>query len=292
MSNSSLVNYTRISPNSTNPRNHKIDTITIHHVAGVATVEGLGSVFANANRQASSNYGIGADGRIGLYVDEANRSWCSSNSANDNRAITIEVSNSEKGGNWPVSDKVLAKLIDLCVDICQRNGIEKLNYTGDKTGNLTMHKWFAATSCPGPYLSSKFPYIAEEVNKRLKAAAAPEEEKKEESGVMYCVQVGAYDNADNAAAMVAKLKAAGFNAIIKTTQEEKQSDPIAKPAAKIEVGSIVRLNAGAKYYDGKKPASFVYNRNHKVKSISGNRVVITYNGITVGAVKMEDLTLQ
>ena len=291
MSNSSLVNYTRISPNSTNPRNHKIDTITIHHVAGVATVEGLGSVFANANRQASSNYGIGSDGRIGLYVDEANRSWCSSNSANDNRAITIEVSNSKKGGNWPVSDKVLAKLIDLCVDICQRNGIEKLNYTGDKTGNLTRHNMFAATTCPGAYLQGKFPYIAEEVNKRLNAAAAPKEEK-EESGVMYCVQVGAYDNPDNAAEMVAKLKAAGFNAIIKTTQAEKQSDPIAEPAAKIEVGSVVRLNAGAKYYDGKQPASFVYNRNHKVKSISGNRVVITYNGVTVGAVKMEDLTLQ
>ena len=167
MSNSSLVSYTRISPNSNNPRKYPITKITIHHAAGVASVEGMGNVFASPSRQASSNYGIGADGRVALYVDEANRAWTSSNRDNDERAITIEVANSAKGGNWPVSDLVLAKLIDLCVDICKRNGIEKLNYTGDKTGNLTRHNMFAATTCPGPYLQSKFPYIAEEVNKRL-----------------------------------------------------------------------------------------------------------------------------
>lgn len=177
MSNSKLVDYTRISPNSSNPRNHKIDTITIHHTAGVASVEQLGSIFANKGRQASSNYGIGSDGRVGQYVDEANRSWCSSSRENDNRAITIEVSNSAYGGNWPVSQPVLEKLIDLCVDICQRNKIKKLKFTGDKTGNLTMHKWFAATACPGPYLESKFPYIADEVNKRLGAQTKPNNKK-------------------------------------------------------------------------------------------------------------------
>lgn len=167
MSNSPLVDYVKLSPNY-NPRNGtKISKITIHHVAGVATVEGLGDGFAVISRQASSNYGIGHDARVGQYVEEHNRAWTSSNADNDYQAVTIEVSNSATGGNWPVSDKVLNKLVDLCVDICKRNGIEKLNYTGNASGNLTMHKWFAPTACPGPYLESKFPWIAEEVNKRL-----------------------------------------------------------------------------------------------------------------------------
>lgn len=169
MSNSSLVNYTKISPNSTNPRNKKISKITIHHMAGNLTVEQCGNGFSSKNRQASANYGIGSDGRVGLYVEEKNRSWASSSRANDNMAVTIEVANDQIGGNWHVSDKALSKLIDLCTDICKRNGIKKLNFTGDKTGNLTMHKYFAATACPGPYLESRFPYIANEVNKRLSA---------------------------------------------------------------------------------------------------------------------------
>ena len=167
MSNSSLISYTKISPNSSNPRNKKISKITIHHMAGNLTIEQCGNVFAPTSRKASSNYGIGSDGRIGLYVDEKNRAWTSSNAENDNTAVTIEVANDVVGDNWHVSDKAMESLINLCVDICERNGIEKLNFTGDKNGNLTMHKWFAATACPGAYLESKFPYIANEVNKRL-----------------------------------------------------------------------------------------------------------------------------
>ena len=167
MSNSPLVQYTRLSPNCNKPRNNKIKKITIHHTAGVLSVETLGNIFAPSSRQASSNYGIGSDGRIGMYVEEKNRAWTSSNATNDNQAITIEVSNSSNGGNWPVSDHVLNRLIELCVDICKRNGIKELNYTGDKNGNLTRHNMFANTTCPGPYLQSKFPYIASEVNKRL-----------------------------------------------------------------------------------------------------------------------------
>lgn len=169
MSNSKLVNYTKLSPNCNKPRNHKIDTITIHHMASIMSVEACGGLFASPSYQVSSNYGIDSKGRVGLYVDEANRSWCSASPSNDNRAVTIEVSNDVVGGNWHVSDKALAKLIDLCTDICKRNGIKKLNYTGDTKGNLTMHKWFYATECPGKYLESKFPYIANEVNKRLSA---------------------------------------------------------------------------------------------------------------------------
>ena len=184
MSNSSLVDYTKISPNSTNPRNKKISKITIHHMAGNLTVEQCGNGFSSKSRQASSNYAVGTDGRVGMYVEEKNRSWASSSADNDHMAITIEVAN-DGGDNWHVSDKALEKTIELCADICRRNGIKKLNFTGDKNSNLTMHKYFAATACPGPYLESKFPYIADEVNKRLsdtsgKSESATKDENKED----------------------------------------------------------------------------------------------------------------
>jgi hypothetical protein len=174
MSNSSLISYTKISPNRTSPRKKPIRKITIHHMAGNLTVEQCGAVFAPTSRKASSNYGIGTDGRIGMYVEEKDRAWTSSSPDNDNQAVTIEVANNTLGPNWTVSDKAMASLIDLCVDICKRNGIQRLNFTGDKTGNLTMHCYFKPTLCPGPYLKSKFPYIASEVNKRLGAEATPE----------------------------------------------------------------------------------------------------------------------
>ena len=167
MAYSKYVNYINLSPNCNAPRNNSIRKITIHHMAGNLSVEQCGNIFADRNRQASSNYGIGSDGRVGLYVDEANRSWCSSNGDNDHQAVTIEVANDVIGGNWHVSDVALAKLIDLCVDICERNHIDRLVFTGNASGNLTLHKYFAATACPDPYLESKMPYIAEEVNRRL-----------------------------------------------------------------------------------------------------------------------------
>lgn len=199
MSNSKLVNYTKLSPNCNKPRNHKIDKITIHHMAGNLTVEQCGAVFAPASRQASSNYGIGSDGRVGMYVEECNRSWCSSNAENDHRAVTIEVANDGGAPNWHVSDKALSKLIELCADICKRNGIEKLNYTGDKSGNLTMHKWFAATACPGPYLESKFKYIAEQVNKKLSTGSSEKElYRVRKSWADAKSQLGAFENLSNA----------------------------------------------------------------------------------------------
>lgn len=168
MSNSSLVSYVRISPHKNSPRKNVIDKITIHHMAGNMTVEKCGDLFQT--KKASSNYGIGTDGRVGMYVEEKDRSWCSSSSANDNRAITIEVANNSGAPNWTVSDKAYATLIDLCVDICKRNGIEKLNWTGNSSGNLTVHQFFDATACPGPYLMGRMPQIAAEVNERLGSA--------------------------------------------------------------------------------------------------------------------------
>lgn len=184
LENSSLVNYIKISPNRGNyikgvlkdGRLATIKKITIHHMAVVnASLDSIGEAFANPKRECSSNYAIDSNGRVAMYCEEKNRSWCSGNSDNDNQAITIEVSNDRGAPNWHVSDKAMAKLIELCVDICKRNGIKKLNFTGDKTGNLTMHKYYQSTACPGPYLSSKFPYIAEEVNKRLNPPAPKQE---------------------------------------------------------------------------------------------------------------------
>lgn len=173
-SNSTLVNYTKISPNKTSPRNHKIDTITIHHMAGNLSVETCGDIFAPTSRKASSNYGIGSDGRIGLYVDEQDRSWCTGSAVNDNRAITIEVANDGGDPDWHVSDKALQSLINLVTDICRRNDIKSLKWQGNisligniEKQNMTVHRWFQATSCPGNYLYGKLFYIAEEVNKKL-----------------------------------------------------------------------------------------------------------------------------
>lgn len=186
MSNSPLVNYTKISPKS-NPRKNatynpigKITKITPHIIAGNMTVEQAGEWFINNDRSASANYSVGTDGRIGLHVPEDCRAWTSSSRANDYMAVTIEVANDGGAPAWHISDKALESLIKLCVDICKRNGIEKLNFTGDKNGNLTMHKYFAATACPGPYLESKFPYIAQEVNRRLGLTEAEPEQTEPE----------------------------------------------------------------------------------------------------------------
>lgn len=214
MSNSSLVTYTKLSPNRTSPRKDTIKKITIHHMAGNLSIETCANVFMPTSRQASSNYGVGTDGRIGMYVEEKNRAWTSSNAANDNQAVTIEVANDETGGNWHVSDKALAATIDLCVDICKRNGIKKLNFTGDASGNFTQHNYFAATACPGPYLKSKYQYIADEVNKRLGVVPPT---PTPAPGTLYRVQVGAYAQKANAEAMSKKLKAAGFDNYITTT---------------------------------------------------------------------------
>lgn len=165
MSNSALVSYTKISPHRDSPRSNKILKITVHHMAGNLSVETCGNVFQT--RRASSNYGIGSDGRIALYVDEKDRAWSTADPGNDNQAINIEVANDGGAPDWHVSDKALNALVDLCVDICKRNGISHLNYTGDASGNLTRHNMFIATACPGPYLQSKFPWIAEQVNSRL-----------------------------------------------------------------------------------------------------------------------------
>lgn len=164
MSNSSMVSYTRLSPNCSSRNGRAITKITPHHVSGVTSVETLGDIFAPVARQASSNYGIGNDGRVGMYVEEKDRAWTSSSYENDSRAVTIEVSNSSTGGDWPIGDAAWKTLVNLCVDICKRNGIPKLIWTGGPDGTLTMHKMFANTDCPGPYLERRMQELANQVN--------------------------------------------------------------------------------------------------------------------------------
>lgn len=167
--NSSLVSYVYLSPNANFPRTKPIKKITIHHMAdNNLSLERLGETFGQRDRRASSNYAIDKEGKIALYVEEANRAWTSGNAENDQQSITIEVENSELGGEWPISNASYEALIDLCVDICKRNNIETLIFTGEPDGNLTYHRMFdESTECPGSYLESKMPLIAAEVNSRL-----------------------------------------------------------------------------------------------------------------------------
>lgn len=169
MSISALVSYKFLNHSHYSSRNgHKIERITIHHAAGPIGLDGL--KWCCANRECSYNYGISVDGKVGLFVDEKYSAWTSCSQENDSRAVTIEVANAPKAGepDWKVSDTVYKVLITLVTDICRRNGIKRLTYTGKLQGsNLTMHQWFAPTGCPGPYLKSKFPDIAAKVNKNL-----------------------------------------------------------------------------------------------------------------------------
>lgn len=149
MTYSPLTSVAIMSPNHSGSRLNPISKITIHHMAGNLSIETCGNVFLNPNKQASSNYGIGSDGRIACYVEEEDHPWTSANWENDDRAITIEVANSESGGDWPISQAAYASLISLCADICNRYGIYPY-YDGTPSATLTEHCMFVATNCPGP----------------------------------------------------------------------------------------------------------------------------------------------
>lgn len=170
MSNSSLAQYHLWTSKHSGTRTEKISKIAIHHMAGNLSRSAMESII-RSDRQMSCTYAVYTDGTIEQFVDEAYRSWCTSSNWCDQRAITIEVANDSGEPNWHVSDKAMASLINLCTDICKRNGISNVTYTGDKNGTLVKHQWFAATGCPGPYLGSKFEYIRDQINARLTGKA-------------------------------------------------------------------------------------------------------------------------
>lgn len=233
--NSPLVTYTKLSPNHSGQRKHAIDTITIHCVVGQLSVETIGNIFAPTSRQASSNYGIGKDGRIGMYVEEKNRSWCTSSSANDNRAITIEVASDTKHP-YAVNDKAYAALLDLVTDICRRNGIKKLVWSTVKNDrvnhlngcNMTVHRDYANKSCPGDYLYNLHGEIAAEVNKRLGQTEAT---------------------------------------------DPKPITP-APVVSEIKEGDLVKIADNAVYYSGKSVPGWVKDKHWYVVEVEGDRAVI------------------
>lgn len=217
MSNSSLVSYTLLSPNHSGKRTHSIDRITPHCVVGQLSAESICGCFTSPSREASCNYGIGSDGRISLCVDEGNRSWCSSSNANDQRAVTIECA-SDKEHPYTMTDAVYQSLIRLCVDICKRNGKNKLLWFGDKNKTLayepksgemvlTVHRWFANKACPGDWLYSRLGNLAAQVTAQLGGGSS----EPSASGTLYRVQAGAFKDKGNADRQLERIKAAGFD---------------------------------------------------------------------------------
>lgn len=242
MGNSKLVTCTVKSPNHSGKRTHSIDRITPHCVVGQLSASAIGGCFTNPSRQASCNYGIGTEGGVCLIVDEDNRSWCSSSNANDQRAVTIECA-SDKTDPYAMNSTVYNKLIDLCEDICRRNGKTKLIWISNKDKalsynpannemQLTVHRWFANKSCPGDWLFARLGDVAKTVTARLSGTG----DSGNKSDVLYRVQVGAYSVRSNADNMLAKIKAKGFDAFI--TQVDGMY--------KVQVGAYsVKANADA-----------------------------------------------
>lgn len=296
MSNSPLVDYTRISPNKNSPRNHKIDTITIHCVVGQCTVETLGNIFAHTSRQASSNYGVGTDGKIGMYVEEKDRSWCSSNAANDNRAVTIEVASDTKHP-YAVNDRAFAALLDLVTDICKRNGIKKLVWSTKKADrvnhkngcNMTVHRDYANKSCPGDYLYNRHGEIAAEVNRRLGVADTAPDAGAAQGVTVYTVKKG-----DTLSRIAAKYGTtyqaiAAYNGIknpnaIRVGQKIKI--PASTAPAALKKGDRVKV-LNAVTYDGK-PFRTYYD-TYDVIQVSGARVVIGVGATVTAAVNAANL---
>ena len=258
MSNSPLVVYTKLSPNNSGQRTMAIDRISPHCVVGQCSIETLGSIFAPSSRQASSNYGIGTDGRVGMYVEEKNRSWCTSSNANDQRAVTIECA-SDTTSPYAMNEKVYAALIELCADICKRNGKTKLLWLGDKDKTLaytpaagemvlTVHRWFANKSCPGDWLYNRLGDLATKVTAKLGSTTESPSTATEEatSDTLYRVQMGAFKDKANADTLLKKVKAAGYDAFITTVNS----------LYKVQVGAYKKKANAEKQTEKLKAAGF------------------------------------
>ncbi len=253
MGNSSLVDCTVKSPNNSGKRTHAIDRITPHCTVGQFTAERIGKIFANPLKVASCNYGIGTEGRVVMCVDEENRSWCSSSRSNDQRAVTIECA-SEKTAPYEFNRNVYAKLIDLCVDICKRNGKKKLVWISDKAKalaytpksdemQLTVHRWFKKKSCPGDWMYSRMGELADIVTARL-----------------------------------------GGETSFPPT-------PIAQPEEKeYKNGDVIKLKSGATYYNGKKIPSWVFQSTLYCRGKNSKGIIFSTRkkGAVTGVVK-EDM---
>ena len=300
--NSSMVSYTKLSPNHSGQRTHSIDRITPHCVVGQCSVETLGNIFLPASRQASSNYGIGVDGRVGMYVEEKNRSWCSSSNANDQRAVTIECASDTKSP-YAFKDAVYQTLIKLCVDICKRNGKKKLLWLGDKTKTLnyspkademvlTVHRWFANKSCPGDWLYARLGDLASKVTASLAVSSKPAASTgKVKAGNLVTITGGTYYGGKAIPAWVKKLKwyvleVSGDRAVINKDESGKYAimSPVKvsdlavageKPASTYRTHTVVKgdtLWDIAERYLGKG------SRYSEIKTLNGLTSNVLYSG--------------
>ena len=300
--NSSLVSYTKLSPNHSGQRTHSIDRITPHCVVGQCSVETLGNIFLPASRQASSNYGVGVDGRVGMYVEEKNRSWCSSSNANDQRAVTIECASDTKSP-YAFKDVVYQTLIKLCIDICKRNGKKKLLWLGDKTKTLnyspktdemvlTVHRWFANKSCPGDWLYARLGDLASKVTASLAVSSKPAASTgKVKAGDLVAITGGTYYGGKAIPAWVKKLKwyvleVSGDRAVINKDESGKYAimSPVKvsdlavageKPASTYRTHTVVKgdtLWDIAERYLGKG------SRYSEIKTLNGLTSNVIYSG--------------
>ena len=268
MSNSPLVDCTVLSPNHSGKRTKPLKRITPHCVVGQLKAEAIGGCFTSPSRQASCNYGIGTEGRVCLIVPEDCRSWCSSSNDNDQQAITIECA-SDKTHPYAMNNAVYNKLVDLCVDICKRNGAKKLLWISDKSKALsyvpkddemiiTVHRWFANKSCPGDWLYNRLGELASTVTAKLGGTKTPD---TPQSNTLYRVQVGAYSVKANADAQLKKVKNAGFTDAFIT-----------------QVGNMYKVQVGA--YSVKSNAD---NMLAKVKSKGFDAFITTVSGTPVSS---------
>ena len=300
--NSSMVTYTKLSPNHSGQRTHSIDRITPHCVVGQCSVETLGNIFLPASRQASSNYGVGVDGRVGMYVEEKNRSWCSSSNVNDQRAVTIECASDTKSP-YAFKDVVYQTLIKLCVDICKRNGKKKLLWLGDKTKTLnyspkademvlTVHRWFANKSCPGDWLYARLGDLASKVTASLAVSSKPAASTgKVKAGDLAAITGGTYYGGKAIPAWVKKLKryvleVSGDRAVINKDESGKYAimSPVKvsdlavageKPASTYRTHTVVKgdtLWDIAERYLGKG------SRYSEIKTLNGLTSNVIYSG--------------
>lgn len=331
MSNSSLVDCIVKSPNHSGARTHSIDRITPHCVVGQLTAESIGGCFTSSSRQASCNYGIGTEGRVVLCVDEAYRSWCSSSNANDQRAVTIECA-SDMSEPYAMNSKVYNKLVDLCVDICKRNGKKKLIWFGNKEKTLnyspasdemiiTVHRWFANKSCPGDWLYNRLGDLAKTVTQRLGGASATPSTPSTGNNTSFpatpfMVRVLVDDlnirkkpemNPNNIVGQTGK----GSFTIVKVKDgwgllksyasgedgwiylENKSyvtvlNTTASTPAKKTyKEGDVIKLKAGATYYNGKKIPNWVFNSTLYYRGKNSDGIIFSTlkTGAITGVVK-------
>lgn len=287
--NSPLAVYTRISPNRNSPRNQPITKITVHHMAGIMSLEQFGDLVANPGRQMSSNYAIGNDGRIGLFCPEQDRSWCSSSPWNDNRAITIEVSNSAYGeaSGWPIGTAAYNSLIKLCADICKRNGIKKLYYDG-LNGSLTRHCDLAQTGCPGPWMKAHTQDLCDKVNALLNSSTPNPEPTgyvvtlpnltpiyeapggKQCSLIQTSTKYTIVEDKKIGCITYGKLKSGVGWVVVK--------DETPKPTSStFKAGDLVSIKSDAVYYNGSGIPEWVKRENWYISSISNDRAVLGLN---------------